>query len=351
MFGRGGKGMGGGPGGANMLRAAGRAAVSRASTGNPTATFQEPLSSSTSSATRRHNNNNNNSNAHLYVSSSSGSSSLGSYYSNSGGVPTTANNCPAFSGPCCFDDFEWVSVDATEEEDNEQPYDFVFGPVPSVAEVENAVSALQRVAGVSSSRELIRDKFNCNPDKETGYQFPSPGTSSMHRVRSAGSELEWMEPSMQLYDTRAFQPYVTNSVHDAFRLLQTDPTVQKMVISLSSDEAIWNAVLNNEAVRELRKSCPAEAEDSSSLIFDESSGENFDESSETTNVVKWILDNTKEKILQLFDKITKLVHELFKLPPDEETKTADPFDEKLRISMALSVLVLLVVVVTRARTD
>ncbi|KAK9036365.1 hypothetical protein V6N11_078369 [Hibiscus sabdariffa] len=312
--------MGGGPGGANMLRAAGRAAVS---TGNPTATFQEPLSSS---STRRHNHNNNNSNAHLHVSSSSGN----------GGVPITANNFPAFpAGPPCFDDFEWVSVDPTVEEDNisKPPHDFVLGPVPSVAEVENAVSALQRVAGVSSSRELLRDKFSFNADKEIGYQFPSPGTSSMHRVRSAGSEMEWMEPSIQLYDTRAFQPYVTNSVHDAFRLLQTDPTVQKMVIS------------------DLRKLCPAEAEDSSSPSFDESSGDNFDELSQTTNVVKLTFYNTKEKILELFDKITKLFHEFFKLPPDEETKTADPFDEKLRISMVLSVLVLLVVVVARAQTD
>ncbi|KAL4361498.1 hypothetical protein GQ457_04G035840 [Hibiscus cannabinus] len=339
MFGRGGsKGMGGGPGGANMLRAAGRAAVS---TGNPTATFQEPLYSS---STRRHHHNNINSNGHLYVSSSSGN----------GGVPITANNCPAFpAGPPCFDDFEWVSVDPTVEEDNisKPPHDFVLGPVPSVAEVENAVSALQRVAGVSSSRELLRDKFSYGADKEIGYQFPSPGTSSMHRVRSAGSEMEWMEPSIQLYDTRAFQPYVTNSVHDAFRLLQTDPTVQKMVVSLSSDEALWNAVLNNEAVRDLRKLCPAEAEDSSSPSFDESSGDNFDELSQTTNVVKLIFYNTKERILELFDKITKLFHEFFKLPPDEETKTADPFDEKLRISMVLSVLVLLVVVVARAQTN
>ncbi|GMJ04872.1 hypothetical protein like AT4G25170 [Hibiscus trionum] len=339
MFGGGGKGMGGAAGRANMLRAiAGRAAVSK----NPTATFQDPLSSSPSSATRRHNNS---SNGYLYVFPSS---SLGSHNSDSG-VPITANSgspspWPAFSGPSFFDDFEWVP---RQEEDNEQPHDCVLGPVPSVAEVQTAVSALQRVAGVSSPRELIRDKFSYNADEEIGFQFPSQGTSSMHRVHSAGSELEWMEPSMQLQDTRAFQPCVTNSVYDAFRLLQTDPTVQKMVVSLSSDEAVWNAVLNNEMVRELRESYSAEPEDSSSLSFDES----FDESSETTNMVKWIFDNTKEKILGLFDKITKLVNELFKLPPDndDETKTADPFDERLRISMALSVLVLLVVVVTRAQ--
>ncbi|XP_039007955.1 uncharacterized protein LOC120135846 [Hibiscus syriacus] len=333
MFGRGGKGMGGGPGGANMLRAVGRAAVSRAST----ASFQEPLSSSTSSATRRHNNNN--SNGHLYLPSSF-----------NGGVPITANDWPAFSGPPCFDDFEWVSVDATEEENNKQPHDFVLGPVPCVAEVENALSALQRVVGVGSSRELIRDKFPYNVHEETGYHSPSSDIISVNRIRSTGSESEWIEPSMQLHDTQVYQ----NSVYDALHLMQTDSLIQKMVMSISSDEAIWNAVLNNEVVRELRKSYCAAAEDSSSSpSFDESSAENSNESSETTNIniVKWIFNSTKGKILEVFDKITKLFSGLFKLPPPSEEKgTADTFDAKLRISMVLSVLVLFIVGVARART-
>jgi len=29
--------------------------------------------------------------------------------------------------------------------------------------------------------------------------------------------------------------------------------VQRMVISLSSDKAVWDAILNNEAVREIRE--------------------------------------------------------------------------------------------------
>ncbi|KAE8720354.1 Ribosomal protein L23/L15e family protein [Hibiscus syriacus] len=344
MLGGGGKGMGWGTGGANMLRTiVGRAAVSK----NPTAAFQEPLSSSTS-ATRRHNNTNINSYLHV-PSSSSGSSSLGI----ASGVPITADSgspSPAFSaGPPCFDDFEWVP---RREGDSMQPRDFVLGPVPSFSEVQNAVSALQRVAGVSSSRELIRDKSSYNADKEIGYQVPSPGTSSMHRVRSVGSELDWIEPSMQLYNARANGPYVTNSVSDAFHLLQTDPTIQEMVTSLSSDEAVWNAILNNEMVRELRQSIYAAPEDSSSTSFDENSDENFDKSSETTSVVKRIFDKTKAKMLELFDKIAKLVDQLFRQPPDdyETTKTAGLFDERLRIAMVLSVMVLLIVAVTRAQT-
>lgn len=31
--------------------------------------------------------------------------------------------------------------------------------------------------------------------------------------------------------------------------------MQKMVVSLSQDRAVWDAILNNEVVRELRESC------------------------------------------------------------------------------------------------
>ncbi|XVF11213.1 hypothetical protein REPUB_Repub08aG0006700 [Reevesia pubescens] len=366
MFGRG-KGMGGGAtGGANMLRTVGRATVARTgtgvTTGNPT-TFSEPLSSTPSSPTsasqRQNNNNNNNSNAYLSVSAS-GNSGFGSCNS---GLPISANsglptNWPAFSSSpsaSCSDEFEWVSVDGIGSEEDKQPHgvfdDFVLGPVPSIGEVQNVVSALQRVFDASSCPQLIRDKFSYNAGKDIPHQIPSP-TGSMHRVRSAGSELDWMEPSMHLYNTKALQPYGSNRVYDAFHLLQTEPTVQKMVFSLSSDEAVWNAVLNNKVVRELSESYYA-AEDNNPMSSDESSDENCNESNKATNIAKWIFDNTKAKVMNIFEKITKLVNELFKLPPDNETTkagTLDPFEERLRTSFLLSVVVLLIVVVTRAQT-
>ncbi|KAK6250426.1 hypothetical protein QQP08_010906 [Theobroma cacao] len=362
MFG-GGKGMGGGAGGANMLRPVGRAVVrAGVTTGNPT-TFQEPLSSASSnstttppsptSASQRHNN----SNSNTYLSISSGSSAFGSCNT---GVPISANSglpsnwppfaaAPASAAASCCDEFEWVSVDGSE---GERPHgvldDFVLGPVPSVGEVQNVVSALQRVFDASSSPQLIRDKFSYNAGKEIAYQIPSP-TGSMHRVHSAGSELEWKEPSLHLYNTGALQPYGTNRVYDAFHLLQTEPLVQKMVFSLSSDKAVWDAVLNNEVVKELRDSYYA-AEDSNPLSSDESSDENSNESNKATNIVKWIFENTKAKVMDVYEKMIKLVNELFKLRTDDKTTagTPDPFEERLRTSFLLSVLVLLIVVVTRA---
>ncbi|KAM1457567.1 hypothetical protein ACFX13_035585 [Malus domestica] len=43
-------------------------------------------------------------------------------------------------------------------------------------------------------------------------------------------------------------------VYDAFHLLQTESSMQRMVMTLSSDIAVWDAVRNNEVVRELHES-------------------------------------------------------------------------------------------------
>lgn len=87
------------------------------------------------------------------------------------------------------------------------------------------------------------------------------------------------------------------------------------------------------------------------MSFDESSVEDSYQSDKTANIVKWIFNNAKEKVLDLFEKLTKLV-KLFNLPLDNDTRTAgtpDPFDQRLRTSFLLSVLVLLIVVVSRAK--
>lgn len=60
---------------------------------------------------------------------------------------------------------------------------------------------------------------------------------------------------------------------------------------------------------------------------------------------------TKEKVLEIVEKIIEFVNGWFQ-PPEEEKPSegnTDPFEEKLRISFFLSVVVLLVVVVARAQ--
>ncbi|KAJ9164038.1 hypothetical protein P3X46_023655 [Hevea brasiliensis] len=346
MFG-GGKGMGGG--GGSMLKVVGRA-VTRAGVTN----LQETISSSSSScgtatsptAISRSTHGLNSSNNNLSLSSASACN-----------VPVSANygspdasSWPSFapSDDSYSDEYEWVYMDGSEYKSTiGVSDDFVLGPVPSMDEVHSAVSALTQIYDAASHPQSITDKFTYNVDKDVADQILS-STGMLHHVSPAGSDLDWGESSPHLCNSRMLRPYGPDSVYDAFHLLQTEPSVQRMVISLSSDKAVWDAVLNNEVVRELRETYCAEEKISS--LTTESSDETGDDSSPALNAVKWIFENTKAKFTEAIEKITKLMNELFKAPNNEKktTEAADPFEEKLRTSFLLSVVVLLVVVVTRA---
>ncbi|KAJ6714675.1 hypothetical protein OIU85_026204 [Salix viminalis] len=194
--------------------------------------------------------------------------------------------------------------------------------------------------------QLIGDKFPCTVDNELADQISSP--TSMSRVSSVGSDIDWKEPSPALYNPRALHSYGPHAVHEAFHLLLTEPSVQKMVVSLSSDKAVWDAVLNNAAVQELRETFYAD--ENTDPLTSESSDETGEETNPALDFVKWIFDNTRARVVEVIETVTKLVSELFKPPADEKTSAGakDPFEYKLRISFLLSIMVLLIVVVTRA---
>ncbi|XP_030533122.1 uncharacterized protein LOC115742770 isoform X2 [Rhodamnia argentea] len=243
------------------------------------------------------------------------------------------------------DDYEWVYGDGNEDERRSLHFDdFVLGSVPSTDEVHGAVSAIQQVFDSGPYSQYVRDRFSPYVDKDLTDQVKN-ASNLLPRVSSSGSEMDWIEPAVHLCNSGALQPY--ERVCDAFHLLQRDPSVQRMVISLSSDKAVWDAVLNNEVVKELRESCQAEI----TSIPDISSDESSIDSNGVVNVVRWMFDNTVAKVTELVEKITKLVGDLFQMPPNEEAASsghADPFEEKLRMSFLLSVVVLLVIAVTRA---
>lgn len=67
------------------------------------------------------------------------------------------------------------------------------------------------------------------------------------------------------------------------------------------------------------------------------------------SIVKWIFDSTKAKATELIQTIMKLVNHLFQPSETEKTGEAiDLFEEKLRSSFLLTVVVMLIVVVSRA---
>ncbi|KAJ0576690.1 hypothetical protein HanIR_Chr05g0227261 [Helianthus annuus] len=200
---------------------------------------------------------------------------------------------PAFttSSPPNGDEFDWEYVDGGSDGDSVNGFydDFVFGGVPSVQEVNHAVTSLHEVLEPVSFAQLMKHQETYHTDDDAGLEkILSP----------TGFELDWREPSMQLcYSTSALQVPRSDKVFDAFHMLQTDPSVQ-MVISLSSDKAVWDAVMNNEVVRALRESI---SEDKS--IYDGSEG-GVDDSNPVTQVLCWIFANTKDKVIEIVEKIT-----------------------------------------------
>ncbi|XP_057952250.1 uncharacterized protein LOC131146590 [Malania oleifera] len=330
-------GIGGGSGNRGMLRSVGRGV--RAGVGS----VQDPFSTSTATATAtaasRPTHQKPTSANHRPLSSTS------SFSSSNLPIPATSF-APGRPSPLSrSDEWDWECVDAIEDERASGYFDdYVFGSLPSKDEVETALSALRQVLEPSCAG--FNNKLTNTSDKDVADQKTVP-TSLMHVASSIGSDSDSNEPSWQLYNSTMFQTHGSSRVYDAFHLLQTEPSVQRMVISLSSDKAVWDAVLSNEVVKEVRESCYA-AENNSLKSPDESSSA----SSPARSILGLFFDSTKAKVTDLIEKITKLVNQLFQSPDAEKaTGGAAPntFGERLKSSFLISVVVLLIVVATRAR--
>ncbi|KAJ6737469.1 hypothetical protein OIU85_019522 [Salix viminalis] len=130
--------------------------------------------------------------------------------------------------------------------------------------------------------------------------------SFMSEVSSSGQML------LDCSGVKTLQSLGYGIVRDAFSLLQTDSSIKRLVISLASDKAVWDAIISNEAVRKLQESCyPAE----------EYRKESCEEESDiAARVLRWIMDITKAKIIELVDKFTLLVNEVFQPIEKEKTK-------------------------------
>ncbi|KAF2303538.1 hypothetical protein GH714_019047 [Hevea brasiliensis] len=187
----------------------------------------------------------------------------------------------------------------------------IFGLVPSQPEVESAATALQNFLKAISSSE---SGFN--------QQLKTLGYGDIKKSLSHGY----------------------GRVENAFRLLQTEPSIKRLVISLSSDKAVWDAVMNNEVVRQLRESFidPGVNRRIPSCTEEQDVG---------TCVLRWIMDITKAQVTLLIQKFQQLMNEIFQ--PSEREKervtegSIDEMDDIIRSSLLLSIVILLIVVVAR----
>uniref|UniRef100_A0A0D9W7X5 Uncharacterized protein n=1 Tax=Leersia perrieri TaxID=77586 RepID=A0A0D9W7X5_9ORYZ len=154
-----------------------------------------------------------------------------------------------------------------------------------------------------------------------------------HSTPDSASE-ECIEPAVLVLNSTALLPREHRNVLDAFHLLQVDPSVQKMVMALSTDKSVWDAVMKNEVVQEFRRS------------FQDAKEADFNgKSSASSGVMQWVMENTQAKIKELLENILKLVNMLFQ----DESKDYDMYDDTVRMSFMLTVFVFIVVTMARVK--
>ncbi|XP_037447711.1 uncharacterized protein LOC125513993 isoform X2 [Triticum urartu] len=206
-------------------------------------------------------------------------------------------------------------------------YRVVFWSPPTGDEVRAAFSSIQEVFEGS-----YYDVNSNETEKQLALLSNSEHSSS---TNSSGSD-DWVEPAAYVLNSTALLTREHRNVLDAFRLLQRDPNVQKMVMSLSCDRTVWDAVMNNEAVQEFRRS-----------FQDGKEVNRKGNSCGPAAVLKWILANTQAKITEFFDNIAKIVSMLFHPQSDEDKP--DLYSDAVKVSFMLSVFVFIVVAVARTK--
>ncbi|KAK6120717.1 hypothetical protein DH2020_045542 [Rehmannia glutinosa] len=183
--------------------------------------------------------------------------------------------------------------------------DCIFGSVPSRVEVERAILDLQRFLSI--------------------YRSEHNGLLGL----------------LHHNESKMLQSHGFVKFCDTFSMMQKEPSFQNMVTSISCDEAVWEAILSNKAAQDLQASIHAAKEEKPVRYTEKPDIEIL--------ILKWIMGFTKSKVLEIFEKFVLLVNEIFQSDQKEKptSELTDLLEEKVRSSLLLSVVILVIVVVTR----
>ncbi|ONK59139.1 uncharacterized protein A4U43_C08F3390 [Asparagus officinalis] len=224
---------------------------------------------------------------------------------------------------------------STNQEKVDEPFN--FGPPPSKAEAQQALSSLQRLFFSMPYSQNFGDEWSPMEKGETDEEAAS--TELVERSSSA-AELASNGPVPSHQPKHPESPGIAG-LFNAFRILVFNPYIQRMVVSLSSDQAVWDAVMKNKIVQDIQESLSAESTRS------QNSGHDVG-----MIILRWILKSTKSTIVGFFDKLVKLVSELFHHQERESSdqtreENTSSFDQVVRTSFMITVMVFMVIIVTR----
>ncbi|CAJ1780367.1 unnamed protein product [Sphenostylis stenocarpa] len=195
---------------------------------------------------------------------------------------------------------------------------------------------------VPSQCKSVLNNFICHCNNQLCTEQPVP---SQREVEDAVSALQEFIQAFQHisgpYDSMTVISRGYKRLYDAFQLLQSDPVVKSLVVSLSSDKALWDAFMSNvlhQKLLQLPDSVECRRPEISEL------------NEFGMHILSWTLDIIKRKILELIESFQLLVNDLFQSPKMENaTSDATEMDEKVRSSFLLSIVILLIVIVARSQ--
>lgn len=145
----------------------------------------------------------------------------------------------------------------------------------------------------------------------------------------------------------------SSQVYEAFQLLQNDTNVKGAVISIVSDPDVWEAMMKNEKVKELKRIFensqgverkeiePSSAKDLSDL--------NHDWVNTVSDILHSMFAESKQLVLGVKENIQRIISSIFALTNNKGCAGVDddPLEKKLKSCMMLAVIVLALVLVKR----
>ncbi|KAG6481721.1 uncharacterized protein LOC122016955 [Zingiber officinale] len=281
----------------------------------------------------------------MRVSSSSGAASptFASAENGSSSIWSSHSGCLAD-----LEDWERVADEAPLWDEEVKEDRHVFGSAPSREEAEDAVSTLRQMLGPVVFPHIV----NYEPKLEDydSSEAIDKNIAQMNMIYNSSSEStdelchpDWIEPSMQVYSSDISNYKERQNALDALQLFNANATLQRMVVSISSDEAVWDAVMNNKTVQELKKTFLEGASESSET------GSSEERVDTNTGPLGWMFENAKTKLIEFIDKITRLAKQMF-LFQKNETDGNDAFEDAVRSSLLVSIFVFVIVIMKRLQT-
>ncbi|KAJ3706694.1 hypothetical protein LUZ61_010399 [Rhynchospora tenuis] len=234
-----------------------------------------------------------------------------------------------------WSDWESVEHEVEREEGEMEGESGYLDRVPSPEEVEVAIWSLQQISIPSVLPQERDDDENSDSGTAESEVVSVPRMSA-----SAESESDWIEPVFHVCSEISSSSNNRQKALEAFHQLKVNPSIQRMVASLSSDQAVWDAVMKNEAVQEIKKSF---CEGISDAKLPETTGPVENIFSALGNV----FNNTKTTVMELVEKVTTFVNNLVHSSEKKGEEKSEYFADAVKSSLMLSIFVFLIVIVGR----